>query len=116
MRRRYHLRLPFYAYCALTLLIALAAMNTGANLLFWVFAVSASSLLVSGAVSGVMMVNLRVRHVVPAHGGVGEPLIVHYAASLGGTPADLTWTSRPTRQYRVLSRRSEEHTSELQSR
>jgi hypothetical protein len=30
--------------------------------------------------------------------------ITHYAASSGGSPADITWTSRSTRQYRVLKR------------
>ena len=30
--------------------------------------------------------------------------ITSYAAALGGSSADITWTSRPTRQYRVLMR------------
>jgi uncharacterized protein (DUF58 family) len=79
MRRRYHLRLPFWIYCGLTLLVAIAAMNDQSSLLFWVFGVMASSLLVSGAVSGLMMTALRVRRVLPAHGTVGEPLSIHYA-------------------------------------
>ncbi|MDY7108318.1 MAG: DUF58 domain-containing protein [Planctomycetota bacterium] len=79
MRRRYHLGLPFWVYCGLTLLVALAAMNRNDNLLYWVFGVMASSLLVSGLVSGLMMTGLSVRRVSPPHGMVGEALTIRYA-------------------------------------
>ena len=79
MRRRYHLGLPFWVYCGLTLLVALAAMNRDDNLLYWVFGVMASSLLVSGLVSGVMMTGLSVRRISPPHGMVGDALTVRYA-------------------------------------
>ncbi len=78
-RRRYHLRLPFWIYCGLTVLLALAAIHGGSNLLFWMFGVMASALLVSGAVSGMMMVRLEVRRITPGHGEVGEPLDIRYA-------------------------------------
>ncbi len=80
MKRRYHLRLPFWVYCGLTLLVAVAAMNSGYNLLYWVFGMMASSLLVSGVVSGVMMMGLSVRRMGPPHGMVGEALTVRYTA------------------------------------
>jgi uncharacterized protein (DUF58 family) len=79
MKRRYHLRVPFWIYCGLTLLIALAAMNSGSALLFWVFGVMASSLLLSGVVSGIMMVGLSFRRSNLPHGVAGEPLVVRYA-------------------------------------
>jgi uncharacterized protein (DUF58 family) len=79
MRRRYHLGLPFWVYCGLTLLVALAAMNRNDNLLYWVFGVMASSLLVSGLVSGLMMTGLSVRRISPPHGMVGDALTVRYA-------------------------------------
>ena len=79
MRRRYPLGLPFWGYCGLTLLVALAAMNREDNLLYWVFGVMAASLLVSGLVSGVMMIGLTVRRVSPPHGMVGDALTIRYA-------------------------------------
>ena len=77
--RRYHLRLPFWIYCGLTALVALAAMNGGSSLLYWVFGVMASSLLVSGLVSGAMMMGLEVTRRTPGHGVAGEALVVRYA-------------------------------------
>ncbi|MBT8485147.1 MAG: DUF58 domain-containing protein [Phycisphaerales bacterium] len=79
MRRRYHLHLPFLVYCGLTVLVAVAAINGGSNLLFWVFGAMASALLVSGLLSGVMLLGLSVRRLLPAHGVVGEPMSVRYA-------------------------------------
>jgi uncharacterized protein (DUF58 family) len=78
MRRRYHLRLPFWLFSATTLLLALAAVNTGHNLLLWIFGVMVSALLISGLVSGVMMMGLVVRRITPAHGSVGEAVVVRY--------------------------------------
>jgi uncharacterized protein (DUF58 family) len=78
MRRRYHLRLGFWIYCLLTLLLALVAVNTAHNLLFWVFGVMASALLISGVVSGVMMMGLEVRRIIPAHGAVDEVVTIRY--------------------------------------
>ncbi len=79
MTRRYHFRLPFWVYCGLTLLVAIAAMNGGANLLYWLFGVMASGLIVSGLVSGAILVRLDIRRMLPAHGIVGQPLVVRYA-------------------------------------
>jgi len=81
MTRRYHLELPFWIYTGLTVLVALAASSSQNNLLFWIFGVMASLLLLSGVVSGVMMSGLRVRRLDPQHGAVGEPLIVRYAVT-----------------------------------
>jgi len=81
MKRRYHLRLPFWIYCGLTLLVAAAAMNSGYNLLYWVFGMMGSSLLVSGVVSGMMMMGLRVRRIGPAHGVVGDALTIRYTVT-----------------------------------
>jgi uncharacterized protein (DUF58 family) len=81
MRRRYHLHLPGLIYCGLILLIGLVAMNTQNNLLLWVFAVCFSGLVVSGIVSGVMMLGVRVQRLDPEHGQVGQPLLVQYAVT-----------------------------------
>ncbi len=78
MKRRYHLRMPFWIYCGLTLLVAAAAMNSGYNLLYWVFGVMASALLLSGIVSGAMMMGLAARRHGPPHGVVGEAMSIRY--------------------------------------
>lgn len=79
MIRRYHMHMPGLVYAFLVTLVGLAALNSQANLLFWVFGVMLSALALSGIVSGVMMMGLDVRRLDPRHGSVGEPLIVRYA-------------------------------------
>lgn len=81
MKRRYHLHLPGLVYCGLILLIGIAAMNQQNNLLFWVFAVCFSGLVISGIVSGVMMLGVLVQRIDPDHGQVGQPLLVRYAVT-----------------------------------
>ena len=66
---------------ALVLIIAVAAMNSQNNLLFWIFGVLFSGLLVSGILSGWMMLGLRVKRLDPEHGTVGEVLVVRYAVT-----------------------------------
>ena len=79
MRRTYELGIPLVVYCAVTLLVALVGIQTGLNLLFWVFGIMLSTILLSGIISGAMMMRLRVRRIVASHGVAGEPLIVRYA-------------------------------------
>jgi uncharacterized protein (DUF58 family) len=79
VKRRYHLHAPGIAYLGVALLVGFAAINRQLNLLFWVFGVMIALLLVSGVISGVMMLAVRVRRLDPRHGSVGEPMIVHYA-------------------------------------
>jgi uncharacterized protein (DUF58 family) len=79
MTRRYHLHLPGLTYFGLLLLVGLAAVNSQINLLFWLFGVMSSGLVLSGIVSGLMMTGLRCRRLDPQHGEVGEPLVVRYA-------------------------------------
>jgi len=81
MKRRYHLQFPFWVYCGLTLLVAAAAMNSGYNLLYWVFGIMAAALLVSGIVSGMMMMGLRVRRTTPGFGIVGHALTIRYSVT-----------------------------------
>jgi len=77
--RRYHLHLPGFIYLALVLTIAVAAVNSQNNLLFWIFGVFFSGLLISGLISGIMMMGLRVKRLDPQRGTVGSPLVVQYA-------------------------------------
>lgn len=73
------MHLPGVLYCALGLAVLLVAINTQQNLVFWVFGVMLSGVLISGVVSGMMMMGLEVQRVDPEHGVVDEPLTVQYA-------------------------------------
>jgi uncharacterized protein (DUF58 family) len=81
MSRRYHVHLPGVIFLIVTLLVGYAAMQTQRNLLFWVFGVMAASLLLSGVVSGSIMMSLEIRRLDPRHGAVGEPLFLRYAVT-----------------------------------
>lgn len=78
-RRRYHLRFVGFVYIALAVLVGVAAANRPNNLLVWVFGVMLSAVLLSGIVSGLMMLGIRVTRLDPRHGRVGEPLLLRYA-------------------------------------
>lgn len=79
VRRRYHLHLPGIAYLLVVILVGFSAINRQLNLLFWVFGVLIALLAISGLVSGLMMMGIRVRRLDPQHGSVGEPMSVRYA-------------------------------------
>jgi uncharacterized protein (DUF58 family) len=76
--RRYHLSLPAVSFMVLVILVAILAMNSQNNLLFWLFGAMVALLFVSGLVSGFMMLGLRVHRIDPRQGAVGEPLVVRY--------------------------------------
>ncbi|HRQ75630.1 MAG TPA: DUF58 domain-containing protein [Phycisphaerales bacterium] len=78
MQRRYHLHIPAIVYGIMVILVALAAMSGQNNLLFWIFGVMFAGLILSGMLSGMMMLGLTVRRLDPQHGAVGEPLLVQY--------------------------------------
>ena len=79
--RRYHLGWAGAAYLALAILAGVGASATDNNLLVWVFGIMIAMLIVSGLLSGVMLMTLRVRRIDPRHGAVGEPMIVRYAVT-----------------------------------
>jgi uncharacterized protein (DUF58 family) len=81
VRRRYHLHLPGLLYFGLTLFVGLAAANRPNNLLVWVFGAMLAGVLISGIVSGAMLMGVRVLRGDPRRGVVGEPLVVRYAVS-----------------------------------
>jgi uncharacterized protein (DUF58 family) len=78
VRRRYHLGVPGLVYVFLTLLVALGAFNSQNNLLFWAFGFSLALLVVSGLLSGAMLMGLEVQRQEPAPGAVGVGVRVHY--------------------------------------
>jgi uncharacterized protein (DUF58 family) len=83
VRRRYHLHLPGVLYVALTLLVGVAAANRPNNLLVWVFGAMLAGVLISGIVSGGMLMTIRAKRLDPRRGAVGQPLILRYALSNG---------------------------------
>lgn len=79
MRRRYHLHLPGVLYVALTLLVGVAAANRPNNLLVWVFGAMLAGVLISGLVSGSMLMGIRAKRLDPRRGAVGQPMLLRYA-------------------------------------
>lgn len=80
-RRRYHIRGPGLAYIGLSLLIALGAFNSQNNLLFWAFSFTLSLLIVSGMLSGGMLMGTVVSREAPSHGVAGHPLSLTYSVT-----------------------------------
>ena len=58
--------------------VGLAAGGRPNNLLIWVFSFLMGALLVSGVVSGFMMMPVRAVRIEPRRGRVGEPLLIRY--------------------------------------
>ncbi|MEY2715007.1 MAG: hypothetical protein RIT24_1350 [Planctomycetota bacterium] len=61
--------------------VGLAAAGRPNNLLIWVFSFLMGGLLVSGIVSGLMMMPVRAIRIEPRRGRVGEPLLIRYEIS-----------------------------------
>lgn len=78
-RRRVAAGPGFGLYCLIAILIAMVAMNTGVNLLFWIFGVMAAAIVVGGVVSGSMMLNLQVRRLPAGRVVAGEAAVLRYA-------------------------------------
>lgn len=93
IRRRYHFHTPGFVYILITVLIALGAFNSQNNLLFWAFGFALAVLIVSGLISGQMLMGIRaVREPAgSAPGGGGTS-----ARAIAGEPVDLV--------YRVTNR------------
>jgi len=79
VRRSYHLHLPGLVFMGLTVLVGVAAANRPNNLLVWIFGALLASVLVSGLISGGMLMGLRARRLDPRRGAVGDPLVLRYA-------------------------------------
>lgn len=62
----------------ITLLVALGAFNSQNNLLFWTFGLALSALLVSGFISGSMLMGVEVARETIGEAGVGDDLRIRY--------------------------------------
>ena len=70
-RRRTRIVSTGVVFVVVVLVVGLAAGGRPNNLLVWVFSAMLASLLVSGIVSGFMLLGLRATRVVPRRGRVG---------------------------------------------
>jgi len=79
VRRRYRIRLAGVLYLAVTLLLGVAAATRPNNLLVWIFGTMLGSILMSGVVSGLMLMRLRMHRLDLRGAAVGEPARLRYA-------------------------------------
>ncbi|MBM4112245.1 MAG: DUF58 domain-containing protein [Phycisphaerae bacterium] len=77
-RRLYHVPLGGAAFIVVTILLGVASAYRPNNLLVWTFAAMLAGVLVSGVISGGMLVRLAVTRLDPRPGRVGEPLAIRY--------------------------------------
>ncbi len=94
IRYRYRIRFAGLLYLAMTLLLGVAAATRPNNLLVWIFGVMLGAILVSGVVSGFMLMRLEVRRVdrapsprrrASSRGGGFDPIPVRSAGE-GASP------------------------------
>lgn len=78
MRRRYHIHLPGLLFMGVTALLGVGAINSQNNLLFLVFGLCLGAMIISGVLSGSMMMGLRLRRLAVADAVVGSPLHIGY--------------------------------------
>lgn len=76
--RRYPLSSIFVMYCLVSLLVAVGAFKDNNNLLYWLFGLSMGMLIVSGIISGTMMMAVTARRLKVDDGQVGQLLRVRY--------------------------------------
>lgn len=77
-RRRYHFHFPGVIYVFITILLAVGAFNSQNNLLFWAFGFALAILIVSGAISGAMLMGVTIEREPTAPAAAGEPILIRY--------------------------------------
>ena len=76
--RRYHFHLPGVVYGLTTIFLAVGAINSQNNLLFWAFGLAVAGLLVSGVVSGAALMGIELERLPVEPVNAGADLIVRY--------------------------------------
>lgn len=79
IRYLYHVQWAGVAYFLLTVLLGVAAAYRPNNLLVWSFTALLAGVIVSGVVSGWMLMSLRVARLEPRDARVDQPLVIRYA-------------------------------------
>ncbi len=77
-RRRYHFHLPGVVYGLTTVFLAVGAINSQNNLLFWAFGLAIAGLLVSGVISGAALMGVELERLPVEPVNAGAPLVVRY--------------------------------------
>lgn len=83
VRYRYRVRLAGLLFLLVTMLLGVASATRPNNLLVWIFGLMLGSILVSGAVSGFMLMRLSVRRLDPRRAVAGEPAKLRYEVANG---------------------------------
>jgi uncharacterized protein (DUF58 family) len=65
-------------YIMIAFFVGLAAINSHTNMLYWLFSLMLSTVVVSGFYSGMMLMGLSARRIVPRRGMVGQSLTAEY--------------------------------------
>jgi len=78
VERKYHGNRATAALVGFLILLGIGAFNSENNLLFLVFALVQAAVLVSGIISGAMMMNLKIERQAPASVTLGSPLLLRY--------------------------------------
>ncbi len=78
LERRYHPHWTSALYAIVTALLGIGALRGTNNLLFVLFGVAVTALIISGVLSGFMMMGLRPGRRAPSVGQVGEPFRIAY--------------------------------------
>lgn len=76
--RRYYLHAPGIVYTVISVLIVLGAINGQNNLLFWAFGLAVAGMLVSGFLSGAVLMGVQVRRETLYPTDAGSPLLIRY--------------------------------------
>ena len=79
IRRESRLTFGGFIYVGVTVFLAIGAINSQNNLLFWLFGVSIATLIVSGIFSGNALMKTRLRARALPEVVAGQPLHLHYA-------------------------------------
>ncbi len=78
IHRRTHISAPLVLYAVVSMLIAIGAFNSQNNLLFWLFSLSLGMLIVSGVLSGMMLMAVRIERLAVVPQQSGGPAVVSY--------------------------------------
>jgi len=78
IQRRTHFSVPLLIYSVVSMLVAIGAFNSQNNLLYWLFGLSLGMLIVSGVLSGIMLMAIRLEREPVDSPEVGTPLTLTY--------------------------------------
>lgn len=81
IRRRYHFGYPGLIYILITVLLAIGAVNSQNNLLFLAFGLSIGAGILSGLLSGAIMMNLHAERSLPSLATVGQSCTITYTVT-----------------------------------